>query len=95
LDEDALAEGEELDSNILLMELRSASRLFDRAADLSSWFGQRSTSTVRSVLGEAGTIGARPGRALGIVMQATKNDVGFLQIIDFDLQSPYCAFVKA
>jgi hypothetical protein len=28
-------------------------------------------------------------------MQAAKNDVGFLQLIDSGLHSPYCAFVKA
>ena len=41
-----------------------------------------------------------PGRftpvvALGIVMQAAKNDVGFLQLIDSGLHSPYCALEKA
>src|ERR1700730_13514415 len=28
-------------------------------------------------------------------MQATKNDVGFLQLIDSGLHSPYCALEKA
>jgi hypothetical protein len=36
-----------------------------------------------------------PVVTLGIVMQAAKNDVGFLQLIDSGLHSPYCAFVKA
>jgi hypothetical protein len=32
---------------------------------------------------------------LGIVMQAAKNDVGFLQLIDSGLHSSYCALEKA
>jgi hypothetical protein len=36
-----------------------------------------------------------PVVALGIVMQAAKNDIGFLQVIDSGLHSPYCALEKA
>ena len=32
---------------------------------------------------------------LGIVIQATKNDVGFLQFVDSGLQAPYCALEMA
>jgi hypothetical protein len=41
----------------------------------------------------SGSTGGRftPAGALGIVMQMTKNDVSFLQLIDSGLQAPYCA----
>ncbi len=48
---------------------------------LASWFVSRGRFT--------------PVVALGIVMQATKNDIGFLQLIDSGLHSPYCALEKA
>jgi hypothetical protein len=32
---------------------------------------------------------------LGIVIQATKNDVAFLQFVDSGLQAPYCALEMA
>jgi hypothetical protein len=45
----------------------------------------------------SGSTGGRftPAGALGIVMQMTKNDVSFLQLIDSGLQSPYCPPEKA
>jgi hypothetical protein len=36
-----------------------------------------------------------PVGAFGIVMQAAKNDVSFLQLIDSGLHSPYCALEMA
>src|ERR1700732_3188727 len=52
-----------------------------KMASHSTWFVSRGRFT--------------PVVALGIVMQAAKNDVGFLQLIDSGLHSPYCALEKA
>src|ERR1700730_2576136 len=67
----------------------------------SSGVGSRSSTSplAISIISLASLAGSRgrftPIWPLGIVMQATKNDVSFLQLIDSGLQAPYCALEMA